>query len=304
MRLFVLLCFCLLPMLTFAQSTVYGRVLDAQSGEGLPGVTVLQTATTNGASTDHNGYFSFAATNQADSVTLTVSSIGYLTQRLRVAGGSNVTLRLVIDSKPASICYFAPARLQLSLVSGLRYAPIGAGVLLDASVFSRVPLTATASYQTNFNRNRAMRIGLELPSIRRFRAPSITENLEYQQLRAPAANTVFDSYTADLGFYIGYLGSVRLPTFVLGTGYAQWRPQLADASSTLSGYGYTAGLRFNVFPYPFNVTGGVQATRWPGFWQWQGRLTHGLPSNLQAGVIVNQLRTYTEVSLLLTRNFY
>ncbi|GAB2863701.1 carboxypeptidase-like regulatory domain-containing protein [Hymenobacter ruber] len=305
MRLLLLLCICLWSSLAFSQTTISGRVLDAKSGDGLPGVTVLQTATINGTSSDAQGYFSFTVPEQSDSVALTVSSIGYVTRRFRVAAGNApVTVRLAVDLKPAPVCCFAPAWLQLSLLSGVRYAPVGASVLLDGSACIRVPLTATASYQTNFARNHALHIGLGLPSIRRFRAPSITENLDYQQLRVPAANTVFDSYTADLGFYLGYLGGVRLPTFVLGTGYARWRQNEADLSSTSTGYGYTFGLRFSAFPAPFNVYASAKATHWPTYWQWQGSLTHGLPRNFQAGVALNQVRNYTELSLLLTRYFY
>ncbi|HEX8328564.1 MAG TPA: carboxypeptidase-like regulatory domain-containing protein [Hymenobacter sp.] len=305
MRLLLLLCACLWSSLAFAQTPISGRVLDAKSGDGLPGVTVLQTATTNGTSSGSDGYFSFTVPNRPDSVALTVSSIGYATQHLRVAGGSNITLRLAVDLKSISeCCCLAPPKLEVSLISGVRYAAFGAGIMLHGSRFIRVPLTATASYQTNLARNHALRIGLVLPSIRRFRAPSVTENLEYQQLRVPAANMAFDSYTADLGVYVGYLGGVRLPTLVLGTGYARWRPTGAEVSSTSTGYGYTLGLRFNAFPAPFNVYASAQATHWPTYWQWQGRLTHGLPRQFEASVALNQLRNYTEISLLLSRSFH
>jgi hypothetical protein len=106
-----------------------------------------------------------------------------------------------------------------------------------------------------------------------------------------------------VGLNLGVLGGV-LPTILLGTGYAQWRPLVAELASVSAGWGYTLGLRFNVLPYPFNVYGTVQGTRWPAHWQWQGNLSHRLSNQLQAGVALNHIGHYTEVSLLLTRSFY
>jgi hypothetical protein len=305
MQLLLLLCFWLLPAVIFAQTTVAGRVVDAQSGDGLPGVTILQTGTTNGVSSEHDGYFSFTVPGKTDSVALTISSIGYYTQRVRVAGGSNTTLRLSVDLKTSQLgcCCFVPAKLVFSLVSGLRYAPFGASVLLDGGRFIRVPLTVTARYQTNFARNHALTLGLDLPPIRRYRI-NLTETLEYQQLRTPATQTWFDSYTGVVGLNAGSIGGLRLPTFLLGAGYAQWRPASTETAATKSGYGYTAGVRFNVLPYPFNLYGTVQASRWPDAWQWRGQLSHGFPKNLQAGVSLNQLGQYSEFSVNLTRSFY
>jgi hypothetical protein len=103
MRLLLLLWCCLLPALTLAQTTVSGRVLDAKSGNGLPGVTILQTGTTNGVSSIYDGSFALTVPSQSDTVALVISFVGYQTQQVRVATGSRVTIRLEIDSKPLSI---------------------------------------------------------------------------------------------------------------------------------------------------------------------------------------------------------
>ncbi|MBD2721846.1 carboxypeptidase-like regulatory domain-containing protein [Hymenobacter armeniacus] len=304
MRLLLLLCACLFSSAAFAQATVSGRVVDAKSDEGLPGVTVLQSGTANGVSSDVHGYFSFTVPNQPDSVALTVSSIGYLTQRLRVAAGSNSIIRLVVDPKPLPVCRFGPPRAEVGVFSGMHYAPFGGTLRLYGPRLFRQPLAPSVSYQTNFARNHALHLGLGLPAIHRFHSLNITETLDYQRLRAPGANTAFDSYTATLGLNAGFIGGRRLPTFLLGAGYAEWRSIQDEVAAQRSGYGYTAGLQFNALPEPFNVYVSAQATRWPDAWQWQGRLLHGLPHNLQAGVALNQLRSYTEVSLLLNRLFY
>jgi predicted small secreted protein len=45
----------------FAQSTVSGRVVDAETGEALIGATILEKGTSNGVVTDLDGKFSISA---------------------------------------------------------------------------------------------------------------------------------------------------------------------------------------------------------------------------------------------------
>ena len=55
-----------------------GRVTDRQTGEGLPGVTVLVKGTTNGASTNSDG--AFTVNGPESGGTLIFSSVGYIAQ--------------------------------------------------------------------------------------------------------------------------------------------------------------------------------------------------------------------------------
>ncbi len=79
--------------------TVSGRITDRRSGEGVPGVTVLVKGTTTGVSTNSDGSFTINA--PATATTLSVSSIGYLTQDVPIVGGAN-NISLVTDSKQLS----------------------------------------------------------------------------------------------------------------------------------------------------------------------------------------------------------
>ena len=69
---------------------VSGRVVDA-SGSAIPGATVVERGTTNGATSGVDGNFTLSVQPQA---TLVISSIGYTTQTIGLAGRStlNVTL--------------------------------------------------------------------------------------------------------------------------------------------------------------------------------------------------------------------
>ena len=61
-----------------AQTRIFGNVIDSNSGEALPFVSVYIKNSSIGTTTDINGYYNIKLTKVPDS--LTVSFIGYLTQ--------------------------------------------------------------------------------------------------------------------------------------------------------------------------------------------------------------------------------
>ncbi len=86
----------MIPIWVCAQNvTVKGTVKDS-SGEGMPGVNVLEEGTTNGMITDMNGNFQM---NVSAKGKLTFSFIGYVSQTISVAGKSTINVTLVEDSK-------------------------------------------------------------------------------------------------------------------------------------------------------------------------------------------------------------
>ena len=82
-------------MLAFAQNrTVTGTVVDA-NGEPIPGANVIIVGTQVGATTDFDGNFSIP--NVSKNAALQVSFIGYATQRVDIAGQSQVRISLAED---------------------------------------------------------------------------------------------------------------------------------------------------------------------------------------------------------------
>jgi len=78
-----------------AQQRVTGKVTDAATNEALPGVTLIQTGTTNGTTTDGDGNFTITVPVNSE---LTVSMIGYMTQQVLVSSGTtSLTIRLIED---------------------------------------------------------------------------------------------------------------------------------------------------------------------------------------------------------------
>ena len=84
--------------MAFSQGTVTGTVVDGELGGGLPGATVLEQGTSNGASTDFDGNFSLEVSQ--NSGTLVVSYVGFVSQRISfTAGGSVGTISLQPDAE-------------------------------------------------------------------------------------------------------------------------------------------------------------------------------------------------------------
>lgn len=78
---------------------VTGKVADATSGDGLPGVTVLVQGTTTGTVTDMNGNYSLNVTPNA---TLVYSFIGYVSQTIPVNNRSVIDVQLSEDVEQLS----------------------------------------------------------------------------------------------------------------------------------------------------------------------------------------------------------
>lgn len=74
---------------------VTGTVTDKETGEALPGVTVLEKGTSNGTITDINGDFGLNLPN--DQATLTFSFVGFATQEVPLNGRTSVDVSLTID---------------------------------------------------------------------------------------------------------------------------------------------------------------------------------------------------------------
>ena len=83
------------PSKELQQSTVSGRVIDASTGQGLPGVSVVVKGTSTGVNTDLNGIYSINTTEQQ--AVLIFSFIGYVKQEVPVAGRTKIDISLAVD---------------------------------------------------------------------------------------------------------------------------------------------------------------------------------------------------------------
>lgn len=92
--MFLLLAF--LSFSTFAQNKkVIGKITDKPSGQGIPGASVIIKGSTTGTTTNANGEFS--VTVKDDNAILQISSVGFISQELKVGSQSNIALTLLED---------------------------------------------------------------------------------------------------------------------------------------------------------------------------------------------------------------
>ena len=76
-------------------TTITGTVKD-DTGQPLPGASVVVKGTNIGADTDFDGKFSVTASR--DATTLVVSFIGFIAQEVAIAGQSSIDVELVADA--------------------------------------------------------------------------------------------------------------------------------------------------------------------------------------------------------------
>ncbi|MEP4136688.1 MAG: carboxypeptidase-like regulatory domain-containing protein, partial [Cyclobacteriaceae bacterium] len=76
------------------EKRVEGTVIDEETGEGLPGVSVVIQGTTDGTITDIEGRYSLSVDPSA---TLSFSFIGYASQNITVGNNSVIEVTLAVD---------------------------------------------------------------------------------------------------------------------------------------------------------------------------------------------------------------
>ncbi len=94
----------LLPALVCAQSiTMSGQVMDAQTGEPLPGASIVVANTTQGTVTDQHGHYSLQITSpvSAENIKIKASYVGYQTQTKVAPAGENSTLDFLLKPSTA-----------------------------------------------------------------------------------------------------------------------------------------------------------------------------------------------------------
>ncbi|MHA8060846.1 SusC/RagA family TonB-linked outer membrane protein [Aquirufa beregesia] len=88
--------FVFLGIQLFAQErSISGKILSADDGSGIPGVSVLIKGTKLGTSSDANGNFKISASNSS---ILLISSVGYLPQEITVGSKSQIDVKLLADN--------------------------------------------------------------------------------------------------------------------------------------------------------------------------------------------------------------
>jgi len=80
---------------------VVGKVISAEDGSALPGVSVVVKGTTKGANTDASGVYVISIPS-TKGISLVFSFVGVVTQEVKVGNESEINVSLVSDSRQLS----------------------------------------------------------------------------------------------------------------------------------------------------------------------------------------------------------
>ncbi|WP_028297159.1 SusC/RagA family TonB-linked outer membrane protein [Olivibacter sitiensis] len=97
---FLLLCGVLISHGYAQERRISGKVTSQADATPLPGVSIVVTGTSLGTQTDNNGNYSITVPSTAKS--LTIRSIGYLSQTINIGSGSVINVDLISDESQLS----------------------------------------------------------------------------------------------------------------------------------------------------------------------------------------------------------
>src|SRR5689334_15143134 len=81
------------------EKTISGKVTEAETGDALPGVSILVKGKSQGASTNGSGEYTLTVPSSDGTLTLLFSFIGYTTQEVLVGDQTTINVSLVSDIK-------------------------------------------------------------------------------------------------------------------------------------------------------------------------------------------------------------
>ena len=138
-RLIPLVLFLLFPLSLHAQTgTLRGRVMDAETGEPIPGANIALEGTTRGAATGEDGRFSLTRL-APERYTLVASFVGYETRRRPVTVEANETITANIALSPSRL------DLQEVEVTGRRATTYDADYSFAATKVATAPVDVPQS---------------------------------------------------------------------------------------------------------------------------------------------------------------
>lgn len=150
MKKLILIFIALLPLASFSQKSITGKVTDT-NGEPIPGVSIVIKGSTKGASTDFDGLYNFQSINSTN--TLVFSYLGFQTREEKV--GERSVINIILSS----------TNLELDEVVIIGYGSVKKSDLTGAvAKVSSDDLVRTAT--TNFDQALAGRVsGVQISSV-------------------------------------------------------------------------------------------------------------------------------------------
>ncbi|HET9506278.1 MAG TPA: carboxypeptidase-like regulatory domain-containing protein [Hymenobacter sp.] len=296
-----ILCLLLLWIITtgHAQRVVRGVVQVASNKTALPGVVVLVKGTRTGASTDMQGSFQLASLR--DTITLVFSSVGFERLEKKIILTQDTTTLLPIRLKEeCSIDFFYHKHVELSLLSGVRYTPLGGRIqalypYLIKTRHGQGHLRAEFSYQfgtDNYQHNGTLALGNAFINCDN----NVDITTSYQSVRLAAQKFSYTRYTIG-ATYTGKLVGREIPVY-LAIGNLSYSAEEVSATKI----GVEAGFNYPFFIYlnsscarSMQLAAIGRIAYWQDYWQFRSGLEAQI-KRFSAGVDFNKLGQYAEIN--------
>lgn len=124
----------LFATVAFSQSTVKGKVMDAEMNAPLPGANVVEKGTTNGTTTDFDG--NFTLTTQSPSGMLVISYVGFANKSIAFNGAQEMgTINMMTDNSLDEVVVIGSGVIDLA--EG-RQTPIAVSTVRAAEIQAKV----------------------------------------------------------------------------------------------------------------------------------------------------------------------
>lgn len=118
----------------FSQSTVRGKIMDADMNAPLPGANVVEKGTTNGTTTNFDG--EFVLTTQSNSGSLVISYVGFGSKTITFSGSQDVgTINLLTDNSLDEVVIVGSGLIDLA---DDRKTPIAVSTIRASEIQAKV----------------------------------------------------------------------------------------------------------------------------------------------------------------------
>ncbi|WP_027125644.1 TonB-dependent receptor [Gelidibacter mesophilus] len=118
----------------FSQSTVTGKILDAEMNAALPGANVVEKGTTNGTTTNFDGEFTL--TTQANSGSLVITYVGFGSKTITFTGSQDLgTIKLLTDNSLDEVVIIGSGLIDLAED---RQTPIAVSTIRASEIQAKV----------------------------------------------------------------------------------------------------------------------------------------------------------------------
>ena len=254
----------------------------------LPGVTVIEKGTGNGASTSVDGKFTIVVNNST--AVLNFSGIGFIPKEVALRGVDSIIVKLKYDCNKD---FFDNNKVAIYAKSGIINTPFGGGVEFTPPVYFRSGIfVGNVSYQTNFDKKYFFNSKIELNHF--------ISNCEFDI----DAGWYYRKIASKNGFKVkssSFEANLNLRNLEIIAGYSSLEFRKDNINNYRNSSGPLIGLGTTV-NRPLGISLNGKIAFYKGNIEYQGRISRS-SKLLNPFIEFYKLSTFTEVSVGVGVNF-